>query len=80
MLERRQDQRPLASRAASSAKERKLAKNTSPSQHGRVGPRQGGLSIYDRHKTVVEPVNRLIKEARGLRQLLLRGQEKVKGD
>ena len=37
-----------------------------PSQHGQVSPKQEGLRIYDKRKAVVEPVNRLIKEARGL--------------
>ena len=36
-----------------------------------------GSAIYAQRKTIVEPVNGQIKEARGLRSFLLRGLEKV---
>jgi transposase len=36
-----------------------------------------GSAIYAQRKTIVEPVNGQIKEARGLRRFLLRGVEKV---
>ena len=36
-----------------------------------------GSAIYAQRKTIVEPVNGQIKEARGLRRFLLRGLEKV---
>ena len=39
-----------------------------------------GAAIYSRRKTVVEPVFGQIKQARGVRQFLLRGLEKVQGE
>jgi transposase len=39
--------------------------------------RKQGSAIYAQRKTIVEPVNGQIKEARGLRSFLLRGLEKV---
>ena len=39
-----------------------------------------GSAIYAQRKTIVEPVNGQIKEARGLRRFLLRGLEKVNGE
>jgi len=39
-----------------------------------------GSKIYAQRKTIVEPVNGQIKEARGLRRFLLRGLEKVDGE
>ena len=39
-----------------------------------------GSAIYAQRKVIVEPVNGQIKEARGLRRFLLRGQEKVDGE
>jgi transposase len=39
-----------------------------------------GSRIYAKRKAIVEPVNGQIKEARGLRRLLLRGLEKVNGE
>jgi transposase len=39
-----------------------------------------GAAIYARRKTVVEPVFGQIKQARGFRQFLLRGLEKVQGE
>jgi transposase len=39
-----------------------------------------GATIYSRRKTVVEPVFGQIKQARGFRQFLLRGLEKVQGE
>ena len=39
-----------------------------------------GSAIYAQRKTIVEPVNGQIKEARGLRSFLLRGLEKVEPD
>lgn len=39
-----------------------------------------GRAIYARRKTITEPVHGLIKEARGFRQFLLRGLEKVPGE
>jgi transposase len=39
-----------------------------------------GAAIYGTRKTVVEPVFGQIKQARGFRQFLLRGLEKVKGE
>jgi transposase len=41
---------------------------------------QVGAAIYSRRKTVVEPVFGQIKQARGFRQFLLRGLEKVQGE
>jgi transposase len=41
---------------------------------------QVGAAIYSKRKTVVEPVFGQIKQARGFRQFLLRGLEKVKGE
>jgi hypothetical protein len=39
-----------------------------------------GARAYARRKAVVEPVNGQIKQARGFRQFLLRGIEKVRGE
>jgi len=39
-----------------------------------------GSKIYAQRKAIVEPVNGQIKEARGLRRFLMRGQEKVNGE
>jgi transposase len=39
-----------------------------------------GRAIYAAHKTLVEPVFGHIKQARGFRQFLLRGMEKVRGE
>jgi transposase len=39
-----------------------------------------GSKIYAQRKTIVEPVNGQIKEARGLRRFMLRGLEKVDGE
>lgn len=39
-----------------------------------------GRTIYARRKTIVEPVFGQIKQARGFRQFLLRGLEKVRGE
>jgi len=39
-----------------------------------------GRAIYARRKAVTEPVHGLIKQARGFRQFLLRGLEKVAGE
>ena len=41
---------------------------------------QQGSAIYAQRKAIVEPVNGQIKEVRGLRRFLLRGQEKVDGE
>src|SRR5512133_3329271 len=41
---------------------------------------KAGLAIYARRKTTVEPVFGQIKQARGLRQFLLRGIEKVRAE
>lgn len=41
---------------------------------------KAGLAIYSRRKTTVEPVFGQIKQARGLRQFLLRGIEKVRAE
>ena len=41
---------------------------------------QVGAAIYARRKTVVEPVFGQIKQARGFRQFLLRGVDKVQGE
>jgi len=41
---------------------------------------QGGRAIYAARKTIVEPVFGQIKQARGFRQFLLRGLEKVQGE
>ncbi len=38
---------------------------------------KAGQAIYALRKTIVEPVNGQIKEARGLRSFLLRGMQKV---
>jgi hypothetical protein len=38
-----------------------------------------GSRIYAQRKAIVEPVNGLIKECRGLRRFLLRSLEKVNG-
>jgi transposase len=39
-----------------------------------------GRAVYSRRKTIVEPVFGQIKQARGFRQFLLRGVEKVRGE
>ena len=39
-----------------------------------------GAAIYARRKAIVEPVLGQIKQARGFRQFLLRGVEKVRGE
>ena len=39
-----------------------------------------GRAIYARRKTITEPVHGLIKQARGFRQFLLRGLDKVAGE
>jgi transposase len=39
-----------------------------------------GKAVYARRKCVVEPVFGQIKQARGLRQFLLRGKEKIEGE
>ena len=39
-----------------------------------------GSKIYAQRKAIVEPVNGQIKEARGLRRVLLRGIEMVNGE
>jgi transposase len=39
-----------------------------------------GAAIYSKRKTIVEPVFGQIKQARGFRQFLLRGLEKVQGE
>ena len=39
-----------------------------------------GKAVYAARKCVVEPVFGQIKQARGFRQFLLRGKEKVKGE
>jgi len=39
-----------------------------------------GAAIYSRRKTIVEPVFGQIKQARGFRQFLLRGLDKVRGE
>ena len=39
-----------------------------------------GAAIYARRKCIVEPVFGQIKQARGFRQFLLRGLEKVRGE
>ena len=39
-----------------------------------------GHAVYARRKVMTEPVFGLIKQARGFRQLLLRGAEKVAGE
>lgn len=41
---------------------------------------KAGLAIYARRKTTVEPVFGQVKQARGLRQFLLRGVEKVRAE
>jgi len=41
---------------------------------------KAGAAIYSRRKTLVEPVCAQIKQARGFRQFLLRGLEKVQGE
>jgi hypothetical protein len=43
-------------------------------------PSFGYLHVYAARKCVVEPVFGQIKQARGFRQFLLRGKEKVKGE
>lgn len=39
-----------------------------------------GRAVYSMRKEIVEPVFGQIKQARGFRQFLLRGMEKVKGE
>lgn len=39
-----------------------------------------GKAFYTRHKSTVEPVFGIIKEAMGLRRFMLRGFEAVKGE
>jgi hypothetical protein len=39
-----------------------------------------GQAVYAARKSVVEPVFGLIKQARGFRQFLLRGKNKVQGE
>jgi hypothetical protein len=39
-----------------------------------------GKRVYAQRKVIVEPVYGQIKQARGLRQFLLRGIEKVQGE
>ena len=39
-----------------------------------------GRAIYARRKAITEPVHGLIKQARGFRQFLLRGLDKVAGE
>jgi Transposase DDE domain len=39
-----------------------------------------GRAIYARRKCITEPVHGLIKQARGFRQFLLRGLEKVQAE
>jgi hypothetical protein len=39
-----------------------------------------GLAIYAKSKATVEPVFGQVKQARGLRQFLLRGVEKVRAE
>jgi len=40
----------------------------------------GGKAFYERRKGTVEPIFGIIKEVLGIRQVLLRGLEKVKGE
>jgi hypothetical protein len=41
---------------------------------------KAGLAVYARRKTTVEPVFGQVKQARGLRQFLLRGVEKARAE
>jgi Transposase DDE domain len=41
---------------------------------------KAGAAVYALRKTIVEPVFGQIKQARGFRQFLLRGLEKVRGE
>lgn len=41
---------------------------------------KAGAAVYARRKAIVEPVIGQIKHARGFRQFLLRGVEKVRGE
>jgi hypothetical protein len=41
---------------------------------------KAGKAVYARRKAIVEPVFGQIKQARGFRQFLLRGIEKVRGE
>jgi len=41
---------------------------------------KAGKSVYAARKTIVEPVFGQIKQARGFRQFLLRGIDKVRGE
>ena len=41
---------------------------------------KAGKAVYAARKTIVEPVFGQIKQARGFRQFLLRGMEKVRGE
>ena len=39
-----------------------------------------GRAIYSRRKAIVEPVNGVLKEQRGMRRFRKRGREKVAGE
>ncbi len=41
---------------------------------------KAGRKVYARRKAIVEPVFGQIKQARGIRQFLLRGLDKAKGE
>ena len=41
---------------------------------------KAGKRVYARRKAIVEPVFGQIKQARGIRQLLLRGLEQARGE
>jgi hypothetical protein len=41
---------------------------------------KAGRKIYSQRKAIVEPVFGQIKQARGIRQFLLRGLEKARGE
>jgi hypothetical protein len=47
--------------------------------HRKLRTKRGG-ALYARRKAIVEPVFGLIKQARGFRQLLLRGLAKVQAE
>lgn len=71
---RRGEPRPVAARGRPPA-------NLTPKQKmKRKLLTKAGLAIYSRRKTTVEPVFGQIKQARGLRQFLLRGIEKVRAE
>jgi len=53
---------------------------TSRSAHERKLQTQVGAAVYATRKFIVEPVFGQIKQARGFRQFLLRGLEKVRGE